>query len=190
MTKSELRSIYREKRRVVTSAEHAGKSNAIIERFFHEFDLTAVLKLHCFISMRNAGEIDTRPIFERLWIGHPAIETFAPRIDETTGELEAVKFTSTSALKPNKWNIDEPADGETSDPGTIDLVVVPLLCFDERGHRAGYGKGFYDRFLKECRPDCLRAGLSFFPPVELIEDVHAGDIALDVCITPDETYRF
>lgn len=190
MTKSELRSTYRETRCALTSAEQAEKSNAITERFFHEVDLTSVHKIHCFISMRHTGEIDTRPIFERLWNEHPAVETFVPRIDEPTGDLESAKYSRTSTLKPNKWNIDEPASGEMIEPATIDLVVVPLLCFDRRGHRVGYGKGFYDRFLKKCRPGCVRAGLSFFPPVERIDDLHAGDVPLDFCITPDETYRF
>jgi 5-formyltetrahydrofolate cyclo-ligase len=190
MTKSELRTLYRQKRATLSTSDHAELSRRIFEKFFHEIDLTAVGKLHCFISMRHAGEIDTAPIFERLWREHPEIETFAPRIDETTGELASVEYTSTSTLKTNKWNIDEPADEKTIDPATIDLVIVPLLCFDERGHRVGYGKGFYDRFLKKCRPDRNRAGLSFFPPVKLIDDVHLGDVPLDVCITPERAYRW
>lgn len=190
MTKSELRSTYLEKRSALTSAEHTEKSYAIIERFFHEVDLAAVRGLHCFISMRHTREVQTRPIFDRLWNEYPPIQTFAPRVDETTGELEGVKYISTSALKPNRWNIDEPIDQETVDPRSIDLVIVPLLCFDERGHRVGYGKGYYDRLFKKCRPDCIKAGVSFFPPVDQIEDVHDGDIPLDVCFTPDETYRW
>lgn len=190
MTKSELRSTYLEMRRAFNSRERAEKSNTIAERFFAEIDVTHVLKLHCFISMRHTGEIDTGPIFERLWAEHPAIETFAPRIDETTRELEAVRYSPTTTLKTNKWQIDEPIDGQFVQPVTLDLVVVPLLCFDRRGHRVGYGGGFYDRFLQKCRPDCIKAGLSFFPPVDQIDDVHAGDIPLDVCFTPGETYSF
>jgi 5-formyltetrahydrofolate cyclo-ligase len=69
-------------------------------------------------------------------------------------------------------------------------VIVPLLCFDRRGHRVGYGKGFYDRYLQKCRPDCIKAGLSFFDPVDLIDDTYADDIPLDICVTPSETFRF
>ena len=62
---------------------------------------------------------------------------------------------------------------------SIDMVLVPGLCFDGDGHRVGYGKGFYDRFLKTCRPDCIKIGLSYFEPVESIDDVHEGDVRLD-----------
>jgi 5-formyltetrahydrofolate cyclo-ligase len=190
MKKSELRHIYLEKRRALSPERHSEKSRQIAQRFFREIDLSSRHAIDCFISMAHTGEVETRLIFNGFWRRFPEIETFAPRIGETTGVLEAVRYTSSTKLEPNKWSIPEPIDGDIVDPAAIDLVVVPLLCFDSRGHRVGYGKGFYDRFLKECRPDCVRVGLSFFPPIEQIDDVHAGDIPLDVCITPDETYRF
>jgi 5-formyltetrahydrofolate cyclo-ligase len=70
------------------------------------------------------------------------------------------------------------------DAATIDLVIVPLVCVDKSGHRVGYGKGFYDRFLKQVRTDCVKVGLSYFEPVERIDDVHEGDVRLDFVITP------
>ena len=140
--------------------------------------------------MKEAGEVDTRRIFEVLWDKHRGIKTFTPAMDGSTGELLAVRRAASTKLRLNKWKIPEPIDGDVGDPASIDLVIVPLLCFDERGHRVGYGKGYYDRFLKKCRPDCIKTGLSFFPPVDQIDDVHAGDIRLDMCFTPDETYHF
>ncbi|MDH3493028.1 MAG: 5-formyltetrahydrofolate cyclo-ligase, partial [Acidobacteriota bacterium] len=73
---------------------------------------------------------------------------------------------------------------------SLDFVLVPLLCFDRRGHRVGYGGGYYDRFLAKVRPDCLKIGLSFFGPVDEIEDVHEGDIRLDYCVMPERIYDF
>jgi len=64
-------------------------------------------------------------------------------------------------------------------------VLVPLLCFDRRGHRVGYGRGYYDRFLARCRHDCKKIGLSFFEPLAEIDDVHEGDVELNYCVTPD-----
>ena len=72
----------------------------------------------------------------------------------------------------------------------IEVVFVPLLTFDRQGHRVGYGKGYYDRFLAQCYNSTLRIGLSFFDPVTKIEDVDAHDIALDFAITPREVYTF
>jgi 5-formyltetrahydrofolate cyclo-ligase len=72
----------------------------------------------------------------------------------------------------------------------IDAILIPLVAFDKEGNRVGYGKGFYDRFLAACRPEALKIGISFFPPVDKIEDLHFFDKKLDLCITPDLVYAF
>lgn len=93
-------------------------------------------------------------------------------------------------LALSDWQIHEPSHNETIASNEIDLVIVPLLAFDERGYRVGYGRGFYDRFLAQCRPDAQKIGLSYFPPVERIDDVNEFDIKLDSCVTPGKVWRF
>jgi 5-formyltetrahydrofolate cyclo-ligase len=70
------------------------------------------------------------------------------------------------------------------------MVLVPLLCADPSGHRVGYGKGFYDRYLAKCRPGCLKIGLNYFAPVDQGFDADEHDIRLDACVTPELTYHF
>jgi 5-formyltetrahydrofolate cyclo-ligase len=190
MTKSELRKLYLEKRRELGPAEIAERSRQIADRFFSGIDLSGLRSIHCFISMSGLGEVDTFAIFESIWRESPETVTYAPRINAATGEIEALSYSPQTLLETNRWGIREPAGAEKADPGEIDLVFVPLLCFDRRGHRVGYGKGYYDRFLSVCRPDCRKVGLSLFPPVDLIEDVHSGDVALDETVTPDESWVF
>jgi 5-formyltetrahydrofolate cyclo-ligase len=72
----------------------------------------------------------------------------------------------------------------------IDVVFVPLLAYDKLGNRVGYGKGFYDKFLNQCKPDVLKIGLSFFEPEELIEDVFENDVKLDFCVTSEKVICF
>ncbi|HEX8461529.1 MAG TPA: 5-formyltetrahydrofolate cyclo-ligase, partial [Segetibacter sp.] len=72
----------------------------------------------------------------------------------------------------------------------IDLVFVPLLAYDKRGYRVGYGKGFYDRYLSLCKPEVLKVGFSYFGPEESIDDTHQFDVPLNYCITPDNIYEF
>lgn len=190
MTKSELRKFYLEKQKAFSAEERAAKSRRIAEQFFKNIDLGGALTLHCFIPIEKFNEIDTMPIFERLWREFPRIQTVVPRVDLETGEMRSLKFASETELVKNAWEIHEPVHQESVEPGEIDMVVVPLLCIDSQGHRVGYGKGFYDRFLSKCSPGCFKIGLSYFAPVDAIGDVHTGDVSLDLCVTPDDVSVF
>jgi 5-formyltetrahydrofolate cyclo-ligase len=65
------------------------------------------------------------------------------------------------------------------------------LTLDKRGHRVGYGKGYYDRFLSKCSPRCRFIGLSHFDNLEgIISDITSSDIKLNGCVTPNKVYRF
>lgn len=188
MLKAELRKIYLARRKSLSAKERGEKSRRIAAVFFQNFDLSKIRYLHCFLPIEKFGEIETEPIFRRIWLDFPQIETLVPRVDFRADEIENLKFTSATALVRNAWQIDEPAHDESVEPEKIDLVLVPLLCFDEKGFRVGYGKGFYDRFLKSCRPDCLKIGLSYFSPVDEIEDAQNHDVKLDFCVTPERIF--
>lgn len=189
MTKSELRKHYLQKQKALSPEERTEKSRLIAERFFASFDLTGLSYLHCFIALEKFNEIDTLPIFQKIWQDHPGIATLVPRIEPEGYNLSHLHFKADTELVRNSWEISEPAQGTRVEPGRIDMVLAPLLTFDTRGHRVGYGKGFYDRFLARCRPDCLKIGLSYFPPAAEIDDAGEHDIALDAFVTPDAIYR-
>jgi len=185
MTKAELRKTYLAKRRELSQAEVDTFSAKIESNLFSNFDLAGVSYVHCFISTPKFNEVDTRPIFQRIWREYPHVTTLVPRIDHDADELEALTYGEYTELVHNRWQIGEPAHNQRVAPNEIDIVLVPLLCFDRRGHRVGYGRGYYDRFLAKCRPNCKKVGLSFFAPLDEIADVHEGDVELDVCVTPD-----
>lgn len=190
MIKSELRKIFRERRIALSSEEHSRLSRSIVDRLVSEIDLSSIAALQCYISLQHFGEVETSILFDRVWDAHSNVITTAPRVDEASGEIESFIFQHDTPTRENKWKIPEPIGAEIVAPEALDLILVPLLCFDRNGHRVGYGKGFYDRYLQKCRPDCIKAGLSFFSPVDAIDDVHEQDIALDICITADETFSF
>ena len=64
------------------------------------------------------------------------------------------------------------------------------MAFDGKGNRIGYGKGFYDEFLKNCSKDTLKIGLSFFEAEAAIDGIEPHDIPLDYCVTPEKIYTF
>ena len=185
MTKSELRTTYLKMRNSLSGDELTAKSRQIAHRFFENIDLKLVVTLHTFISIEKFNEIDTSLIYERIWREFPHLKTLAPRANLESSEIEHIEFDAETELIENKWGIREPANGESVPAGEIDIVIVPLLCFDTRGYRVGYGKGFYDRFLSRCRADCLKIGLSYFAPVEAIDNVDSLDVPLDFCIMPE-----
>jgi len=188
MIKAELRKIYLEKRKTLAPGEVKEKSLQIAEMFFQEFDLGKINFLHSFLPIEKFNELDTKLIFHRVWFEYAHIETLVPRIDFKTNEIENLKFTPVTELVQNAWMIHEPAHNELVESERIDAVLVPLLCFDRKGFRVGYGKGFYDKFLKNCRADCLKIGLSYFAPIEEIEDTNEFDVKLDFCITPEKIF--
>lgn len=190
MNKKELRKLYLEKRSSLPVAAASTASSQIADRFFENIELGRVRELHTFIRIARFNEIDTSVLFYRLWRDRPTIRTSAPRADLLSGEIESVAFDAATELAENCWRIREPVDGSVVAADDMDIVLVPLLCFDKSGHRVGYGRGMYDQFLAQCRQDCLKVGLSYFPPVEVIDGVHQSDVKLDIAVTPSAVYRF
>ena len=190
MTKAELRKIYLARQKNLLPQQRKEKSAQIANFVFQNFDLTPVRILHCFLPIEKFSEIDTNLIFQKIWREFPRIVTLAPRVNFQTREIESQKFTTDTKLLENAWSILEPPGGESVKTKEIDIVLVPLLCFDETGFRVGYGKGYYDKFLKNCRADCLKIGLSYFEPVAEIADTQDFDVKLDFCVTPEKIVNF
>jgi 5-formyltetrahydrofolate cyclo-ligase len=143
---------------------------------------------HLFLSIAEQKEVNTEPILHILQGKDKNV--VLPKTDAPTNKLVNYLLTDTTVIKKNRWNIPEPQDGIEIDTGKIEVVFIPLLAFDQSGHRVGYGKGFYDQFLAGCRADVLKIGLSFFEAEEEIEDIYQSDVPLDYCVTPKYTYSF
>ena len=192
MLKAELRKNQLAKQRKLTPEERLEKNRHIAGLFFSHFDLSEINFLHCFLPIQKNGEIDTWQIFQRVWREFPHITTAVPRINAEKTRLESIQLTAETKLVFNWWGILEPPpEAPPVEAWKIDAVLVPLLAFDERGYRVGYGKGYYDKFLGgECRRDAAKIGLSYFPSVEEISDVHEFDVKLDFCVTPDRLWKF
>ena len=188
MKKDELRIIYRKKRIQLSEQEIIEKNKAIYNQFWHFFDLKDIFSVHVFLPILKNNEIDTWMIIKRF-INEGKLVIISKSKPETF-EMISYKLTSKTIIQENRWGIPEPLEGEIFAESDIDMVIIPLLAFDEKGHRVGYGKGFYDRFLSKCRPDAVKAGLSFFPPVKQIEDIDAFDIPVDFVVTPAKVYSF
>jgi len=109
--------------------------------------------------------------------------------------LELFLLESMDELAPGTWGIPEPMvelrplGHRRVDASRLDLVVVPGVAFDRRGHRLGHGKGYYDKLLVHVRPDALLVGLAFecqlFPEIP----TRPHDVAMDRVITETAVHR-
>ena len=181
MTKEELRSLYRKKRMMLSRSERALAERNVCKRFFERIDVSNARLVHHYLSRDD--EFDPSEIVEGVRSRVPSVQFAVPRVYKDS--LEHLVITPMTKMATNQFGIEEPLAGKSVTPGSIDIVLVPLLCFDVDNQRVGYGGGYYDRFLADCRPDCVKVGLSYFPPIPRIEDLHEGDVALDLCISPN-----
>ena len=189
MTKKEARKEFLAKRKALNDAERDILNLQIYNRLFASDFLEMIHTVHIFLSMERTREPDTWQIIDKIRREAPGIRLVVPKINEN-GTLDHIYFEGLHQLKLNEWGILEPSQGIPASINKIDFVFVPLAAFDVEGNRVGYGKGHYDRFLKDCRPDCTKAGLSFFKAAEKFSDVEEHDIPLDVCFTPERVYNF
>lgn len=189
MTKKEARQLYREKRMALTEQEQV-KLDDLLLIGFQSVDIPFINALLSYWPIEENNEPNTHLFTEFLRFRNPELKIGYPVADFATGAMQAITTDIDTAFTKKELNIYEPDAGEPILPAAIDLVFVPLLAFDSQGYRVGYGKGFYDKYLATCRPDCIKAGFSYFEPFDSLDDRDGFDVPLDLCITPHNVYVF
>lgn len=186
--KTTLRTVYLDRRKSLSAEFLAEASKNICDRLISAMQWENLL-VHVFIPIQRFDEPNTWPLIRSLW-ERPDVAVCTSVSDLTNHSLSHFELTPSTPLKQNKWGIEEPQNGKEVSSSDIDRVIIPLLAYDKSGHRVGYGRGFYDRFLAECRTDVEKIGVSFFAPEEEIRDTSSLDIRLSACVTPKEVYHF
>ena len=187
MQKSYLRKKYNKLRSDLSQTEIDKLNNAILKNI-EELDIYNKVFFHVFLTMENKKEIDTSILINKLWEENKKLSASVSNFKNNT--LVNYRFKPSTEINVNSWGIPEPINAKEIEDSEIDVVFVPLLAFDKRGYRVGYGKGFYDRFLSNCKKDVIKIGISFFEAEDIIEDVHEADVKLDYCVTPQRIYVF
>ena len=183
--KTFLRSYYKKKRFSLTKQE----VDDLSQRVFKQLDKLKIWKLkyyHIFISISKYNELDTSSIINKLKSEQKII--IVPKI--SNNELVHIAINNETEFGLNEYGIKEPNDGNHFIIENLDIIFIPLLAFDIEGHRVGYGKGYYDRFLKLTNNSTLKIGLSFFDPINKILDIDDNDVKLDYCVTPKQVHKF
>jgi 5-formyltetrahydrofolate cyclo-ligase len=190
MFKAEIRKEFSKIRLRYNPSEMVEFSEAISKSFFVNIELKEVQNIHVFLPMISKNEIDTRIIVNKLWDEHSHIQTITSKSDFNEITMESLLFDDQTHFEDDEWGIPTPVNVTTFPDDQIDLILVPMLAFDKKGMRVGYGKAFYDKFLLKCKPDIIKVGVSILDPVDEIQDVLEHDVPLSCCITPSEFYDF
>jgi 5-formyltetrahydrofolate cyclo-ligase len=189
MLKKDIRKYFLNQRSSISAHEKMKWDDLLLIQF-QTLALPFLEYVLSFYPIEQNNEVDTFLITDYLHFKNPAMHLCYPRIDANKISMDAVICSADSIFVANTYNIPEPVDTEIAKPAQIDLVIIPMVACDLQGNRVGYGKGFYDRYLKLCREDCLCIGFSYFEPLDVIDDASEFDVPLDFCITPQRTYVF
>src|SRR5688572_7590309 len=190
MDKKALRKLMLAERKQFSMEEVETFSQQICALYFEGFAPVSPQVIHIFLPILKNRELNTWPIIRKLWQEFPQCKTVVPVTNFQTQELEHYQITPETEIKENHWGIPEPVNGLRVFEAEIDTVLMPLLAFDEKGSRIGYGKGFYDQFLQHCRPAVLKIGLSLLPAIPHEIPADPWDVPLNHCLTPGKRYDF
>lgn len=187
MLKKDIRIVFRKKREELKERERL---------IFHDLMLIQFQRME--ISIPNfimtyapfEKEYDPELIEKYCQFKNPDTAFGLPVVNPADTLMKCIAINEETAYSLNKFGILEPSEGTEINAKEIGMVIIPLLSFDKTGNRVGYGKGYYDRFLKKSRSNTIKIGFSFFEPIDVIEDTDDYDVPMDYCITPDNFYSF
>lgn len=137
--------------------------------------------VHLFFPIKGRNEVNTWHLYNLI---KEISKIHTSKANSTSDSWESIKFKKDSNFTTTKFNVPIPITYESSNWDEIDIIIVPLLAFDNLGNRVGYGKGIYDSILEKTRKNCIKIGVSFFKCSPLSIDSEPHDISLNYCQTP------
>ena len=171
-TKAELRKLVKTRIKNMTEEEKKKESEDVMMKLENTQQFKSAKTILLFHSLPD--EVCTHELIEK-YVSKKKI--LLPVIDGEKWHIREYK----GDLKTGEYNIQEPTGGNYYDYGSIDLVVVPGVCFDKDKGRVGRGKGYYDRILKEIK--AFKIGICF--DCQLLSKVPAEewDVKMDQVMT-------
>lgn len=185
-----IRKEIRQKRRALTADQQAHFAEQAAARMLGFAPVVEAKSVAVFLSFD--GELDTRPLIEGLWragkqVYLPVLHPFSP------GNLLFLRYLPDSLLATNRLKILEPAlDVRHVLPlDRLDVLITPLVAFDNTGQRLGMGGGFYDRTLQNWRAHGFLP-IGYAHDCQQVESlpVQEWDIPLPVVVTPTKIWRW
>lgn len=155
--KGQLRRLALSKRDALDTVLREEASAEIAKRLLSLLEMKAAKTVMCYKSFRS--EVSTAQIIKAL---ERQGKKLCFPVCEKAGIMQAWNPKDKEAWKAGMMGISEP-DVERSElisPDGIDIVICPMVAFDEEKWRMGYGGGYYDRYLPKCTK-ALKIGIAF-----------------------------
>ncbi|MCC5915742.1 MAG: 5-formyltetrahydrofolate cyclo-ligase [Cryomorphaceae bacterium] len=174
--KKQLRTIFLSRRNDLAPEQKAEMDRRICEGIWKKIEALQPRVIHTFLPINS--EINFYPVIKRSIAA--GITIVCPRALPNR-RMSHLVLRDLSATTPGVMGTIYPS-GENEYLGTYDLILVPGLAYDQRGHRLGYGGGYYDAFLKN-HPDAFKLGL--FYAFQACDKLPIGmhDVQLDGVVT-------
>lgn len=171
-------------RRIGESPASLTASNRRIEDNLTGLDLWRASRFPCIYISAKPGEVDTHNLIRGAL--KEGKRVCAPVTHPGSPDLEIVEISSLDPLVSGHFGLLDPAPENCrplNEP-EWDLVIAPGVAFDRRGHRIGFGRGYYDRLLARKKTPAIALAFSFqiVPEFEVAE----YDIDMDYIVTDEE----
>ena len=186
--KTALRKILREARLSLSPDLVAAYSKKISHTLLTLKSYQQAQHIGCYLPMQN--EVDLHAFIKQAWQMQKQI--YLPVLNNAN-DMDFYAYTASTELRKNKYGINEPNKNTSQkiNPAQLDLLLIPLIAFDNQCNRLGQGVGFYDRYLahyKHTHTKPMTIGLGY----ELQKVTHvptdAWDIALDAFVSEAMVY--
>ncbi|WP_341481741.1 5-formyltetrahydrofolate cyclo-ligase [Rhodothermus bifroesti] len=186
--KAALRERFRAFRMNLSAEAHQACSQAMVHHLMQLPELLQAQTVMLYWPLLERREIDLRPL--AFWLWERGVQVALPVVVSTatgTPMLEARRFQTIAQLATGPWGLQEPYNTPRVPPETLDVVLVPALGAGRNGYRLGYGKGYYDAFLRglaACTicPVYAACLVDFVPP-------EAHDVPIRILVTEHEILR-
>jgi 5-formyltetrahydrofolate cyclo-ligase len=181
--KVELRKRMRGLRNTTPASACAARSEKIVERLRDLPALATAKRVALFWPIETKHEVDLRLLDSELRAR--GVEVAYPSIDPKNGAM-TFRFAPPAALEERGFGFAEPPH-DAGEARALDAIVVPALGIDGRGHRLGYGVGYYDRALPRFAPPAVTVGVAY--DFQLLVEVPAFemDVPVDWIVTDART---
>ncbi len=184
-SKADLRLMFLEQRIQLLPESRKNSAAAAFDLFFMNIPIPPKAIVSGYWPI--CAELDDMPILRELLRRNHTCAL--PHVVEDGKPLIFRAWDLSTPMTTGKFNIKEPASDSVVIP---DIILVPMAVFDSKGHRIGYGKGFYDMTLEQAKKDrsVLVVGLSYESQSYNKLPTEKGDIKMDIIVTDKKIHTF